>query len=151
MEIKNNAVQIERLSDPRKRTPMATKILIAEDEPFIVESLDFLLSREGYAVETITDGILVCDTMLEVRPDLLILDIMLPTVNGFDILRRIRATPEISGTPVLVLTAKGQETDRVRMSDLGADEFITKPFSNKDLMTRVGRLARGHGDADRPA
>ena len=119
---------------------MENTILIAEDEPFIVESLDFLLSRAGFTVRTVDDGIQVCDTMRAVRPDLLILDIMLPSMNGFDILRRIRADPQIGATPVLVLTAKGQETDRIQMRDLGANEFMTKPFSNRDLVACVERL-----------
>lgn len=119
---------------------MGKTVLIAEDEPFIVESLTFLLSKEGYAVEAVDDGILVCDSMVRLRPDLLILDIMLPSVNGFDILRSIRSTPEIDQTPVLVLTAKGQETDRIQMRDLGADVFMTKPFSNKELVASVGEL-----------
>jgi DNA-binding response OmpR family regulator len=65
---------------------------------------------------------------------------MLPTSNGFDILRRIRATPRMQSLPVLALTAKGQEADRSRMMELGVDDFVTKPFSNRDLMARVGRL-----------
>lgn len=119
---------------------VAHRILIAEDEPFIVESLDFLLSREGYEVSAVSDGDLVCDAMQQLTPKLLILDIMLPSVNGFDILRRIRSLPEISDTPVLVLTAKGQETDRVRMQELGADGFMTKPFSNRILVDQVNKL-----------
>lgn len=124
---------------------MKRTILIAEDEPFIVESLDFLLSKEGYAVAVVDDGILVCDTVMKIRPALLILDIMLPSVNGFDILRRIRETDGISDTPVLVLTAKGQESDRVQMRALGADEFMTKPFSNKALVACVQQLAGQQG------
>lgn len=126
---------------------MGDRILIAEDEPFIVESLNFLLSRDGYEVSAVSDGELVCDTMRQTRPALLILDIMLPSVNGFDILRRVRESSEISEIPVLVLTAKGQESDRVRMQELGANGFMTKPFSNRDLVAQVrkltGRLVEG--------
>lgn len=124
---------------------MGRNILIAEDEPFIVESLDFLLSKEGFTVESVDDGNLVCETIKRSHPDLLILDIMLPSMNGFDILRRIRATPDIETTPVLVLTAKGQESDRTQMSKLGADEYMTKPFSNKELVACVKRLTAGAG------
>jgi DNA-binding response OmpR family regulator len=85
--------------------------------------------------------------MRQTRPALLILDIMLPSVNGFDILRRVRESSEISEIPVLVLTAKGQESDRVRMQELGANGFMTKPFSNRDLVAQVrkltGRLVEG--------
>jgi DNA-binding response OmpR family regulator len=119
---------------------MARRILVAEDEPFIVESLVFLLSRAGHQVTAVGDGAGVLPAIAAFRPDLLILDIMLPTSNGFDILRRIRATPRMQHLPVLALTAKGQEADRSRMMELGVDDFVTKPFSNRDLMARVGRL-----------
>lgn len=116
------------------------KILIVEDEPFIVESLTFLLEREGYRVDAIRDGAAALDHLASASPDLLILDTMIPTENGFDVLRRFRQMPHGFGVPVLVLTAKGQESDRQQMLDLGADEFVTKPFSNQDLIGRIGRL-----------
>ncbi len=128
---------------------MGDRILIAEDEPFIVESLDFLLSREGYEISSVSDGELVCDTMQTIRPALLILDIMLPSANGFDILRRLRSIPETSTIPVLVLTAKGQESDRVRMQNLGADSFMTKPFSNRTLVAEVHKLTGRNNDQER--
>ncbi|MDQ0315972.1 response regulator transcription factor [Amorphus orientalis] len=115
-------------------------ILIVEDEPFIVESLTFLLEREGYHVDSIRDGGAALDHLASASPDLLILDTMIPTENGFDVLRRFRQMPHGFKVPVLVLTAKGQESDRQQMLDLGADEFVTKPFSNQDLIGRIGRL-----------
>lgn len=127
---------------------MGTRILIAEDEPYIVESLRFLLSRDGHEVTAVSDGASVVPSLHELQPDLLILDVMLPTANGFDILRRIRSTPEIAHLPVLVLTAKGQEADRKRMVDLGADDFVTKPFSNADLLQRVTILLNQDGGRD---
>lgn len=123
-------------------------ILIAEDEPFIVESLTFLLERQGYAVESVRDGAVALARLSSDPPDLLILDTMIPSENGFDVLRQLRRMPHGGAVPVLVLTAKGQDSDRRQMMSLGADEFVTKPFSNQDLLARVGRLL-GNGDARR--
>lgn len=122
---------------------MGRRILIAEDEPYILESLTFLLEREGHKVDTVMDGGVILQTVRETAPDLLVLDVMLPTENGFDVLRQIRATPDLSDLRVLVLTAKGQEQDRRRMLDLGADEFVTKPYSNKGLIDRIKALLDG--------
>lgn len=123
-------------------------ILIAEDEPFIVESLTFLLERQGYAVESVRDGAVALARLSAHPPDLLILDTMIPSENGFDVLRQLRQMPHGRTVPVLVLTAKGQDSDRRQMLSLGADEFVTKPFSNQDLLARVGRLLE-NGDAGR--
>lgn len=128
---------------------MAANILIAEDEPFIVESLSFLLTREGHTVRAVETGSEAMRAIEADRPDLLILDIMLPETNGFDVLRRLRAAPELGALPIMVLTAKGQEADRRRMLELGASEFVTKPFSNKDLMGRIAALLHG-GEAPSP-
>lgn len=119
---------------------MLRRILIAEDEPYIVESLTFLLSREGHQITAVGDGAAVMPAIASTRPDLLILDIMLPTSNGFEILTTIRRTAGLKALPVLVLTAKGQDADRRRMTDLGVDDFVTKPFSNHDLVSRVAQL-----------
>ena len=131
---------------------MARRILVAEDEPFIVESLVFLLSRAGHQVKAVSDGAGVLPAIAAFRPDLLILDIMLPISNGFDVLRRIRAAPRTQRLPVLVLTAKGQDADRSRMMELGVDDFVTKPFSNRDLMARVAKLIEvaGRRSGDQP-
>lgn len=134
---------------------MTGRILIAEDEPFIVESLTFLLSRAGHEVSAVTEGPAVMQALQNKRPDLLILDIMIPEMNGFDVLRQVRANPDMSKLGVLVLSAKGQDTDRRLMNDLGADDFVTKPFSNTDLVARVADLiAKRQGantDADTDA
>ena len=121
---------------------VGARILIAEDEPFIVESLSFLLKREGYDVQAVDTGSQALAALQASAPDLLLLDIMLPETNGFDVLRRLRATEALSTLPVMVLTAKGQEADRKRMQELGADDFVTKPFSNRDLLERVASLLR---------
>ncbi|OAB56694.1 two-component system response regulator [Phormidium willei BDU 130791] len=122
---------------------MTKTVLIAEDEPFIVESLTFLLTKAGYRVASYGEGQAALSAIVEQRPDLVLLDVMLPGINGFDLLRQLRATPGVSDMPVLALTAKGQDADRLRMLELGANDFVTKPFSNKDLMTRIGQLIDG--------
>ena len=130
---------------------MSASILIAEDEPFIVESLTFLLEREGYSVRAVNDGGRAVRAILAQPADLLILDAMMPTLNGFDVLKRIRSTPGRENLPILVLTAKGQDSDRDRMIEHGADAFVTKPFSNRSLLDEIARLlaaARNSADAD---
>jgi len=127
---------------------MMPRILIAEDEPFILESLNFLLGREGYQLVAVQDGAEVLATAERERPDLIVLDAMLPGRDGFAILGELRASAFGATTPVLVLTAKGQEADRKRMMALGADAFITKPFANRDLLAEIaGLLDRGEAGA----
>lgn len=124
---------------------MAKSVLIAEDEPHIIESLTFLLRRAGHRVEAVRDGASAVEAAIARPPDLLVLDVMMPSLNGFDVLKRLRATPGLERLPVLALTAKGQDADRQRMLDLGADDFVTKPFSNRDLIERVDRLLANGG------
>ncbi|MGM0584773.1 MAG: response regulator transcription factor [Pseudomonadota bacterium] len=119
----------------------ARRVLIAEDEPHIVESLRFLLSREGFEVAEAGDGEAACRALARERPDVMILDVMLPGLNGFEVLRRVRADAELAGLPVIMLTAKGQAQDRRTAEEIGADAFITKPFSNRDVVDHVLRLA----------
>ena len=122
---------------------MTCKILIAEDEPFIVESLKFLFKREGFHVDAVSDGGDVMSALSSHQPDLLVLDVMLPTMNGFEILRRMRGEVALGNVAVLALTAKGQDEDRKRLLDNGADDFLTKPFSNGELIERVKTLLNG--------
>jgi len=121
---------------------VSARVLIAEDEPNIVESLSFILGREGCEVTAVYDGEAVLENLRSGRPDLVILDVMLPKMNGFEVLKRIKAMPDLAGLPVMVLTAKGQDKDRKTAEDLGADAFVTKPFSNRDVVERVLGLAR---------
>ena len=116
------------------------KVLIAEDEPHIVESLSFVLTREGFDVTSTGDGETAFARLCDARPDLMILDIMLPRMNGFEVLRRVRADPALRTLPVIVLTAKGQLQDRLRAAEIGADAFISKPFANRDVVERVRAL-----------
>lgn len=131
---------------------MTSRILIAEDEPFILESLTFLLGREGYKLVAVQKGGEVNAAIERERPDLVILDAMLPGKDGFAILGDLRAAAFGKTVPVLVLTAKGQDADRKRMIALGANAFVTKPFANRDLLAQIARLigagAKGSREAD---
>ena len=122
---------------------MATRVLIAEDEANIVESLSFVLRRDGYEVFSALDGEAALAHVRNDRPDMMILDVMLPKLNGFEVLKRIRADPALKTMPVIILTAKGQAQDRRMAEELGVDSFMTKPFSNRDIVAEVQRLTRG--------
>lgn len=116
---------------------MATDILIAEDEPSILEALSFVLQRAGWTVHSVTDGEAVMNAVRHERPRVLVLDIMLPKRSGFEVLKQIRADVATRALPVLVLTAKGQQQDRRIAEELGADSFVTKPYSNVDVVDAV--------------
>ena len=131
---------------------MRPLVLIAEDEPNIVESLTFLVERAGFAVVSVQDGATALQSIQNLRPALVVLDVMLPMVNGFEVLQSVKGSPDLKDIPILVLTARGQEVDRQRAEALGADAFISKPFSNRDVVQRVCELSGGapeseHGDA----
>jgi len=115
-------------------------VLIAEDEPYITESLSFVLQQASYAVTAETDGAAVTRRVRELMPQVLILDLMLPNRNGFEILKELKHDPDLKEVPVLVLTAKGQSQDRSTAGQLGAEAFITKPFSNRDVLACVQEL-----------
>lgn len=119
---------------------MATDILIAEDEPSILEALSFVLGRAGWTIQAVTDGEAVMGAVRRERPRILVLDIMLPKRSGFEVLKQIRADPATSALPVLVLTAKGQHQDRRVAEQLGADSFVTKPYANADVVDAVRAL-----------
>jgi DNA-binding response OmpR family regulator len=113
-------------------------ILIADDEPNIVVSLEYLLQREGYHVLVARDGQEALDVIALMRPDLVLLDVMLPRLSGFDVCRRIRANPEWHGMRVVMLTAKGRDVEVSQGLAFGADAYITKPFSTRDLIAQIG-------------
>ena len=119
------------------------RILIAEDEANIVESLSFILRRADFDVETASNGVEALDRLRRARFSALILDVMMPGMDGFDVLRTIRADRELAALPVIVLTAKGQTQDRMTAEEIGASAFITKPFSNADVVERVRQFTRG--------
>jgi len=119
---------------------MAHRILIVDDEPSIVISLQYLMGREGYEVAVAGDGEAALQAVAAHPPDLVILDVMMPRLNGFDVCRRIRAEPRWKGVRVLMLTAKGREVEMARGLELGADAYVTKPFSTKELVAEIRRL-----------
>ena len=120
---------------------MAKCVLIVEDEPNIVESLSFLLGREGLVVKSISDGAAAMTEILEIQPDLVILDVMLPNRSGFDILRDMQSC-ETAMPSVLMLTAKGQPRDRQMAEEIGVDLFMTKPFSNAEIVSEIRGLLK---------
>ena len=113
---------------------MSAKILIVDDEPNIVDILKANLEREGYATITATDGATGLEMGISMKPDLILLDCMLPRMDGFDVCRKLRLQTNI---PILMLTAKSEEIDKVLGLELGADEYITKPFSVREVLARV--------------
>lgn len=120
---------------------MERRVLLAEDEPHIVESLRFLLGRAGFEVSVRTDGEEALAAALASPPDVMLLDVMLPGIDGFEALRRLRADPRGRNLPVIILTAKGQRADRETALQSGANVFISKPFSNAEVVETVTRLA----------
>ncbi len=121
---------------------MAKSVLIIEDEPFIIEALTFLLEREGLELSSYSDGEGCLDVISNIKPDLLILDMMLPNVSGMEILEKIRNSREFSALPVLMLTAKGQVRDREAAEDAGVNIFMTKPFANEEIISNVHKLLK---------
>ena len=120
---------------------MGMTVLLAEDEPNIVESLSFLLERAGFQISVATDGLQALKSALELQPSVLVLDLMLPELDGYEVLRQLRADPRGENLPVLMLTAKGQRIDRETALECGADLFMTKPFANAEITAAVTRLA----------
>lgn len=120
---------------------MGPRVLLAEDEPNIVESLTFLLERAGFSIAAEPDGRSALDAILAEPPDVVILDVMLGGIDGFEVLRRLRADQRCKSLPVIMLTAKGQREDREAAFRYGANLYITKPFSNADVIEAVRRLA----------
>ncbi|MGZ9810084.1 response regulator transcription factor [Pseudoroseicyclus sp. H15] len=122
---------------------MAKRVLLIEDEPNIIEAISFILTRDGWTVHTHSDGESAAERVRAHLPDLLILDVMLPGRSGFDILRDLRADEGTSALPVMMLTARGQTKDRELAMRLGATHFMTKPFSNAEILAHVRELAGG--------
>lgn len=118
---------------------MSKRVLVVEDDVAIREALEFNLVREGYQVETVGDGVAALAAIRKNMPDLLVLDLMLPEMDGFDVTRTLR---QESNIPILMLTARDDEIDRVLGLELGADDYLTKPFSMRELLARVKAMLR---------
>jgi len=127
---------------------MGKRVLLIEDEPNIIEAIRFILSRDGWIVETHSDGASAVGAVNAKQPDIVILDVMLPGKSGFDILRDLRADPEHAALPILMLTARGQKKDRDMAQAAGVSAFMTKPFSNSGMLDAVnGLMAAGDAPA----
>jgi DNA-binding response OmpR family regulator len=119
--------------------PPGARVLVVDDEPMVREVVATYLARDGFTVDVVGDGAAALAQWRAVRPDLVVLDLMLPGMGGLDVLRRLRAEGD---TPVIVLTARADETDRVSGLELGADDYVVKPFSPRELAARVGSVLR---------
>ena len=121
---------------------MADRILVVDDEPDLLELVRFQLTQAGFEVETARDGRQGLEAIRRRRPSLVVLDWMLPDLSGPDVCRQVRSDPELRDLPVLMLTAKAEEVDRVVGFELGADDYVTKPFSPRELALRVRAILR---------
>jgi len=119
---------------------MTATVLIADDEPNILISLEFLLKRAGYQVSLARDGQQALDAIQRERPALVLLDVMMPFKTGFEVCQAVRADDSLNATRILMLSAKGRDTDVAKGLALGADAYMTKPFSTKDLLAKVQAL-----------
>lgn len=119
---------------------MNKRVLLIEDEPNIIEAISFILSRDGWEVKTHSNGHDALEAVQARNPDLVILDVMLPGKSGFDILQDLRGDAAFADLPVLMLTARGQDKDRERAEQYGASRYMTKPFSNSEVLEAVRDL-----------
>lgn len=119
---------------------MAKRVLIVDDEPNIVISLEFLMRQSGYEIRVARDGREAETALAEYQPDLVLLDVMLPHKSGFELCQTIRENPDWKSLKIVLLTAKGREMDITKGLSLGADDYVTKPFSTKELVDKVNAL-----------
>jgi DNA-binding response OmpR family regulator len=122
---------------------MVPRVLVVEDEDNIAVALEFLITREGYAHDRVASGAEAMPRIRDTRPDLVLLDVMLPEVSGYEICEGIRTDPSLSQVKVLMMTARGSALERRKGIELGADGFISKPFELQDLRAEVRRLLAG--------
>ena len=125
---------------------MPVEILIVDDAPNIVLSLEFLMKKEGFSVRSVADGDAALEAIQTKRPDLVLLDVMLPKRNGYEVCEAVRANPDWKEVRIIMLTAKGREVEQEKGLALGADDYVTKPFSTKDLVVKVRGLLGLQGD-----
>ena len=120
---------------------MAYSVLVVDDEPNIVQSLEFLMTAAGFEVRVACDGDTALAAVAEQIPDLVLLDVMIPGRDGYEVCREIRANPDWRAVRIIMLTARGRQSERQKGIDLGADAYVTKPFSTRDLVEQVKRYA----------
>jgi two-component system alkaline phosphatase synthesis response regulator PhoP len=128
-----------------------TRVLVVEDEPDVAELIRYNLQKEGWEVVPATNGADALRRAQEARPDLILLDIMIPHLNGWEVCRRLKQDPETHGVPVIMLTGRVDEGDKVLGFELGADDYVTKPFSLRELIARVRAVIRRGRAAERQA
>ncbi len=116
------------------------KVLVVDDEPFICRSLSFVLRKENYEVFEARNGEEALEAIRKHRPDLVFLDVMMPKVNGFEVTKQVKSDPELRNTKIILLTAKGQDSDRETGRKLGADDYMTKPFSPTKILERARQI-----------
>src|SRR5512135_1901178 len=133
---------VSRAQANASEVPMPEKVLVVDDEKDLVELVDYNLKKEGYTVLTTGDGLEALKLAARESPDLVVLDIMLPGMQGLDVLKNLKKKSETSSTPVILLTAKSEELDKVLGLELGADDYVTKPFSPRELVARVKAVLR---------
>jgi DNA-binding response OmpR family regulator len=124
---------------------MSKKVLIVDDEPGIIVALQFLMEQNGYATMVAFSGEEAMESVAKHHPDLMLLDIMLPVVDGFEVCQRVRENPDWNDIRIVLVTALGNEANVTKGLDLGADAYVTKPFSNADLVAKVKELLECHG------
>jgi len=119
---------------------MNKKILLVDDEPNILLSLEFLIKRAGYDVQTAEDGEAALSSIDSFKPDLVLLDVNMPKRDGFDVCQTVRARSELDSMKIIMLTAKGRELEREKGLALGADDYVTKPFSTQEVIDKINQL-----------
>jgi DNA-binding response OmpR family regulator len=132
-----------RVIHGRMRPAVSASILVADDEPNIVLSLEFLLKQAGFRVRTVSDGEAALAAIAQDPPDLVLLDVMIPGRDGYAVCQEIRGNPAWRSMRIIMLTAKGGEAQREKGLSLGADEYVTKPFSTRELVARIRRILGG--------
>ena len=119
---------------------MVKRILIADDEPNIVVSLEFLMKQRGYDIRVVSNGAEALEAIGEFRPDLILLDVMMPRLSGYDVCQKVRENPSWAGIRIIMLSAKGRDVEVTKGIAMGADAYVTKPFSTRDLIAKVGEM-----------
>jgi len=119
---------------------MTKKVLVCDDEPYIVESVSYVVRKAGYEVVVAEDGLEALNAVKRERPDLVFLDIMMPKISGYEVCRQVKEDPATRSAYIVMLTARGQEEDERRALDMGADEFMTKPFSPRKMRAKLDEI-----------
>lgn len=126
---------------------MIKKVLIVDDETNIVISLEFLMKQAGYQSEVARDGEEALQKLADFQPDLILLDVMMPKINGFEVCRRIRENPQQQQLKIIMLTAKGREVEMTKGLELGANDYVVKPFSTKELVAKIKQHLEDYGSS----